>query len=279
MGFSWKSLSPFGVEVDADLSRPLDGDDLEEFLDVFSKEHLIVAPGQSLSLEAQRRLTGHFGPVQEHDVDIVSTDPTVGMFGSNRLAFHSDLAFLPEPNIAISLYALDLTPGTSSTLFASGARAYENLPTTLQERLEGLEVYNVFPNDQSRRNRLAELEYLDLATAHPLVMRDERSGRPYIYLTEMFADNIVGLDADESEELLQTLFSAMFTPENVLVHTWDLGDCVLWDNRAVQHGRDDVGTVGTRTLQRGTAANAGFFEQCPQFTFGEDGLLKRLTSA
>ena len=51
------------------------------------------------------------GPVPADDDGLVSNDPTVGLQGSGRLAFHSDLAFAAEPDLGASLYALDLVPG------------------------------------------------------------------------------------------------------------------------------------------------------------------------
>ena len=39
----------------------------------------------------------------------------------------------------------------------------------------------------------------------------------------------------ESEHLLRLLYAHMVQPEFTLRHRWELGDVVMWDNRATQH--------------------------------------------
>ncbi|MCU1454104.1 MAG: taurine dioxygenase [Acidimicrobiales bacterium] len=276
MSLSWKQLHPFGAEIDIDLGQPLSAEQQRELNELFAEHHLLVAGGQALDREQQNRLTTYFGPLLENDVDMVSNDPAVGMFGSQQLALHSDLSFVPIPVLVGILHALDVQSGTSSTLFASGARAYQQLDPELRARISGLEVLNVFPHDQTRRNRLSSLADDDPRAAHPLVGTDARSGLPYLYLCEMQVDSIVGMDADDGEALIQELLAVMTAADNIYEHVWKPGDCVIWDNLVVQHGRADVAEVGTRTLQRSTAATIGFFEQVPQFGFADDGMVTKV---
>jgi alpha-ketoglutarate-dependent taurine dioxygenase len=49
------------------------------------------------------------------------------------------------------------------------------------------------------------------------------------------------------------LFGYLYSPENVLEHTWVEKQYVAWDNIGVQHGRGNVSYEGpTRTLRRST---------------------------
>ena len=271
MALRWTHVEPFGALLDVDLRQPLDDSEIEELRDVYATEHLLIARGQDLTWDEQLRFTEYLGPIlaDQSGAEVISNDPQVGLFGDIRLELHSDLAFCAAPILAGVLYPLELG-GTSATIFASGARAYRDLPADLRARVDGLEVLHVFPVDQSRRCRAGDGPPDNPSHVHPLVMHDPRSGDPFLYLGEMQADSIVGLDPEESELLLNELFVRMRAPGNVVNHTWALGDCVAWDNLAVQHGRNAVADVGIRTLRRTSCGTLGFLEQCPQFGFSED---------
>ena len=257
-------LLPFGALVDIDL-RDVDDIVETELLRLFREHYLLLFRDQSLDAAGHRRLMERLGPVPADDDGLVSNDPTVGLQGSGRLAFHSDLAFAAEPDLGASLYALDLVAGGSTTSFASGILAYERLPRPLQDRIAGLSALSVWPIDQSGRNHACEANAGLPRYEHPVVWPHYATGQPVLYLTEMQTDSIVGLPEEESEALIEELFGYLYAPETVYTHTWRNGDLAIFDNRALQHSRPDVSGVGTRTLRRMTLARQGFFEQFPQF--------------
>jgi alpha-ketoglutarate-dependent taurine dioxygenase len=49
------------------------------------------------------------------------------------------------------------------------------------------------------------------------------------------AYGIVGMDADESEALLDRLNEWACQPPRVHFHEWTAGDAVVWDNRRLMH--------------------------------------------
>lgn len=268
---SWKPIEPFGAELDLDLSKPLTAAPAAEFLQLFREHYLLLLRGQTLTEEDHRRAVSYLGPVPSDGVDMTSNDPTVGLQGSIKLAFHSDLAFAPEPDLGASLYAIDLIDGASSTRFANGVRAYKKLTPALKKRVAGLEVLSVWPLDQTRRNRAAGLDDSDPRCVYPLVWQHFATGDPILYVTEMHTDCIVGLPEAESEALIEQLFSYLYAAENVVEHHWRIGDVAIWDNRATQHARQDVAEVGMRTLRRVSIARRSFLEQFPQFRPNEAG--------
>ena len=73
---------------------------------------------------------------------------------------------------------------------------------------------------------------------------------------------IDGLDNDESEALLEELFQHLYRPENVVEHHWRERDLVIWDNIALQHGRDEIGPSGRR-LRRVTVNPLTLAEMLP----------------
>jgi taurine dioxygenase len=261
----FRPLSPFGAEVLIDLGKPLTKAQAGAFIGLFREHKVLLARNQQLDEVAQKRVMSYLGPVPPDACGLTSNDPSVGLQGDIKLAFHSDLAFAAEPDLGASLFAVNLVDDASSTSFANGVLAYRALPQAMKDRIEQLEVLSVWALDQTRRNRAAGLKSDDPRAAHPLVWNHPATGEPILYLTEMQTDCIVGLPEDESEALIAELFSYLFVPERVLTHTWRNGDLVIWDNLATQHARRDISQVGIRTLRRVSIARRSFFEQFPQF--------------
>jgi taurine dioxygenase len=259
-----RALTPFGAELDFDFSGALDKAQAGELIRLFRRHKVLIARNQHLDEAAHKKVMSYLGPVPSDATGLTSNDPNVGMQGDIKLAFHSDLAFAPEPDLGASLFALDLVADASSTSFVNGALVYERLPETLRRRIDQLEALSVWPLDQTRRNRAAGLKANDPRATHPLVWNHPATGEPILYLTEMQTDSIVGLADDESEALIAELFGHLFAPESILTHTWRNGDLVIWDNLATQHGRKDISQVGVRTLRRVSIARRSFFEQFPE---------------
>jgi taurine dioxygenase len=267
---STKDLQPFGVEVDLDLANELDPAVADELRDLLWHRHLLVFRRQTFTFEQQIALMKQFGPVHREDdsasdygsssnkvnTDYVSIDSEIGFLGAVQLAFHQDLAMAPQPLIALSLFAVDVEPDTTSTMFVDATDMYRGLSPELQHQLGGLESLHIFPsqgNGSRLRSTSAGGSPVDLSrphTFHAVVMAHPVTGEKILFVNQLFTDHVVGLDDAASEELLSSIFERAYRPENIYEHRWDLGDLVLWDNLAVQHARGDQSHVTRRTLRR-----------------------------
>lgn len=262
-----RSIIPFGAEVDLDLSTELSKETIAELKNLYDRHHLLVFRDQSLTHPRQIEFVSNFGPPLLHRQDgvgYISNEPGKGGLGSGELAFHSDLAFSPEPFLGISLHAVDVEDERSSTKFVDSCLSYRTLPEAAKSRLEGLNALHVFAVDMAGHNGEEVPEDMPRAV-HPLVMQHPRTGEPILYMNLNQTARIVELEPDASRALIDELFAHLYRPENVYEHRWRMGDFVMWDNLAAQHARGDVSGVGRRTLQRVVLAHKGFFEQHPQF--------------
>ena len=124
----WKSLSEFGAFVDVDPSDDLRSSVIEELVELYHEHRLLLFRSQRLSGVRQRQVSKWFGPLlRDDDVDgFVSVDPQRGALGVSRLAYHSDLSWTPHPLLGLSLYAVEVTDGATSTL-CSGNEARAEL--------------------------------------------------------------------------------------------------------------------------------------------------------
>jgi taurine dioxygenase len=257
-----RTLRPFGVEVDLDLGEELSGSQADELHRLYSLHDLIVAHGDPMDMEQQVRVMSCLGPVlrTEDSMGQISRESPIGLGGA-ALCFHSDYIYSPEPLLGISLHALDVVAGETSTRFASGRTAYEALSSS--EALDGLSTLQVFGAALDRRNRLAEVATLP-STAHPLVWEHPGPGGHFLLAPEMTTDSVVGLPPAESEALVDRLFAAMYSSDNILEHWWEPGDTVIWNNVSVMHARGDYSATPHRVLQRVAIGTKGYFELYPE---------------
>jgi len=267
-GFAREALTPFGVRVESDLSRPLDAQEQEQFRRLFEREKLLVFHDQKLSEADQVRVLGYLGRVlgRRGEYREISAD---GNLGAGALCFHSDLSFTPEPFKVLSLHALEVVDGRTWTSFASGIAALEALPRTLRLRVDGLAAVAAISQIQSHRAvPYAVPDFLPQVT-RPALIAHPATGEPILYVTEMQTARIEGLAPAESDALLAELFGYLYRPENVYRHTWRTGDLVIWDNLALQHARPDLTGCVPRRLQRVAVADRSFFDLCPQFALDD----------
>ena len=113
----------------------------------------------------------------------------------------------------------------------------------------------------TEKNFSSAEKYQAQPVVQPLVIKNDISGRKSLYLGS-HAKNIMGIKEKESRTLLDTLLSHASREQFVHVHTWSLGDLILWDNRFINHrGRPWNSQKFSRVMRRTTVRGDGFDEQ------------------
>src|SRR6267378_3558073 len=121
------------------------------------------------------------------------------------------------------------------TLFASMYAAYEALPPRLKARLDGRRGVFTYGG---RRKATALLNPEDrdwTPVVHPIIRTHPETGRKALYFDPGKILAIEGLEADESDALIDELTDRMIQPEGEYRHRWRKGDVVIWDNRCSYH--------------------------------------------
>jgi alpha-ketoglutarate-dependent taurine dioxygenase len=141
------------------------------------------------------------------------------------------------------------------TEFATTYAAYGALGDDEKAKLDGLRVVHRFARaimraypDASEKQRAAWNK--QPPREHPLVWR-HRDGRCSLVIGST-ADHIIGMDADESEALLDHLLDWSTQPQFVLRHQWRRGDLVMWDNTGMLHRAMPFAETSRRLLHRTT---------------------------
>jgi taurine dioxygenase len=267
-----RDLTPsFGAVIAHDLRHPLDPTQRRELQELFAARHLLVFPDQEISFEDQVRVVGYLGPVLPGGPEWVSNVRENGLVPEGALLFHSDFIFTAEPSLGLCLYATEVPPRGCPTLFADAVGAAGRLPSELRARVRGRKALNVFDlSDQRGDVRFREATLgpetpLSPRYAHPVLMRHPTTGQELLSVNEMQTDRIMGLDDPESEETIHALWALLYASENTYAHQWRVGDLVVWDNIAVQHGRPAPARHEPRTMRRVTMAEHSVFELVPGF--------------
>jgi taurine dioxygenase len=239
----WEALSPFGAQVDLDLSVAQQTSTVRELRDLFDRHHLLVFRDQHLSGDDQKRVGGWFGPVDE-DKPATFLDG----LGTGPLSFHSDQTSSPHPFVALSLHAVDVTEGMTSTDFVDAVLAASTLPPWLRHHVDGRQALHVLPVSIAERVRAPDA--MDRPNAvHPILLEHPQTGETILFVNTR-TDRIMDLAPEQSETLLQELFDHLYSGGHTYVHPWCNGDFLLWDNFALQHGRPAVPPGVQRQLQR-----------------------------
>ncbi len=176
--------------------------------------------------------------------------------------WHTDVTFAANYPAASILRAVTLPSYGGSTLWASTAAAYEQLPEPLKCLVENLWALHsnrydyvttestLAMTDAQRAFRQA-FEKRDFQTEHPVVRVHPETGERTL-LAGDFVRSFVGLDNHESGALLDLLQRRITVPENTIRWSWEPGDVAIWDNRATQHRAIDDYDNQPRLMHRVT---------------------------
>ncbi|HSY22436.1 MAG TPA: TauD/TfdA family dioxygenase [Polyangiaceae bacterium] len=261
-----------GAEVAGADLRALDGDTFQFIRRAWLAYQVIVLRGQRLDDDALIAFSRRFGeldeaPVQENGRRFVEGHPEIyvvsnvlergvpiGSLGSGEAVWHTDMSYVPRPPKASILYALEVPPSGGETSFCSTTAAWDTLSTDLRARIVGLRVKHDGTYNSGGYVREGVNISDDPRTAagvfHPLVCLHPETGRRSLYLGRRRNAYIEDLALDESEALLDILWTHATRPELAWEHSWRPGDIVLWDNRSTMNRRKAFDPEARRVLHR-----------------------------
>lgn len=149
--------------------------------------------------------------------------------------WHTDLAYFSNYPAVSILRPVNLPAYGGSTLWASTAAAYAELPEPLKALAENLWALHTNRYDYVMTETITdEQQAPDFRTEHPVVRVHPETGESTL-LAGVFVRGFVGLDSHESSVLLELLQRRITVANNTIRWNWEMGDVAIWDNRATQH--------------------------------------------
>lgn len=243
-----RQLRPdFGAEIiDFDIHGSSSSADIEQLRAALDQHQLLLLRSQQkIPPERQVEICSWFGPPMNNGKGSWSVLHNDEASGRIRLPFHSDFSYTEGPIKVISLHAIEVPEGGTTTSYVSGMCAWASLPDELKQQLASMTLHH-------RHISSIGTDWPEFTADHPVCKSHPRTGRPILFVTEHHADRINELQLDASRATLERLFLHLYAPAHVYTHQWQLHDLIIWDNLALQHGRPDVAepAKGIRAMQR-----------------------------
>lgn len=174
----------------------------------------------------------------------------IGALPDGEMHFHSDQCHQERPAMASMLYSLEVPSKGGNTLFANAYRAYETLPNSIKQKIDGRKALNAYDYDNASTRRGTKLREGVPSCWHPIVRTHPATGKKALYVNRLMTIQIEGMSQPESDELLNVLFHHQERREFIYEHVWRTHDLLLWDNRCALHARTDFSADERRLLRR-----------------------------
>lgn len=176
----------------------------------------------------------------------------VGILGDGEVVWHSDFSFKEEPTAARMLLAVEIPPAGGYTYFSNCYAAYDALSPAMKKRIAGMSIKQANIVDtamQIRPGASLDMDIRDIpGPSHPIISTHPETGRNMMFLGRRHSAYVNGCTLEESETLLNELWAHTTNPRFVYEHHWQVGDVVVWDNRATLHRRDAFNSDSRRVL-------------------------------
>jgi taurine dioxygenase len=254
MAIEVRRLGPqIGAEIRGVDVRALDDATFAAIYRAWLDHNVVVVPGQDLQIPDFLAYSRRFGPVVPHPSRMTRhpDHPEITLLGVNKFGpdgaldlaiyrrgaegWHTDGAYDQEPFKATQLYALAVPSRGGDTLFASMYAACEALPPRLVQRLEGRRGAFTYGGRRKATALLDEQDRDWTPVFHPILRTHPETGRRALYFDPGKILRIEGLEAAESDALIDELTDRMIQPDGQYRHRWRVGDVVIWDNRCAYH--------------------------------------------
>ena len=240
-------LSPtVGAEINGvSLSEPMDEATFDEVHRALLEYKVIFFRDQDITPEQHVAFARRFGALETHpfvphreghpEVMVLKKNEQIGGYEN---VWHSDVTWRLEPSLGSVLLAREVPSVGGDTLFCDMYAAYEGLSERVRTSLDGLRAVHDFTRTfghMMSAEELAKKQQEFPPAEHPVVRTHPETGRKGLYVNAPFTSHIVGMDAADSDRLLERLYRQATVPEYQCRFRWRPYSVAFWDNRAVQH--------------------------------------------
>jgi len=262
----------------ANLAAPLADADFAAVLRALGKHGVLCFPGQPIDAAALKAFSSRFGQLQVvHGIpyfepgmpevsilsNVIENGRQIGVPDAGQ-DWHTDMTYNATVGFVNVLVAhqVPMRDGQAlgATEFTNTQAAYDDLPADLKARLADATAshdLNVFwehmrKDKGSKRPPLTPEQRRERPPVHhPVFLTHPITGRRVIYVNPGFTERIDGMAEEESAATLKMLFDHVLSPRYRHVHSWAVGDVLLWDHIGTWHyARPDYRADEPRLMKR-----------------------------
>jgi taurine dioxygenase len=224
---------------------------------------VLCFPGQDLEAPQLADFAGRYGDLEVNVANLFHSPghPEIMILSNMRDAegkpvglsdagqgWHTDMSYSSEIALANVLHAktVPVKDGRplGDTQFRNMHAAYADLPAEVVQRLEGRvaihdfgKFWDIMRNRPGsiRRALTPEQRAKKPPVPQPIFRSHPITGRRVLYCNPGYAIRIEGLDAAESDAMLEFLFLHQAQSKYLYSHAWAPGDVLMWDNIGTVH--------------------------------------------
>lgn len=248
---------------DVDLNTPLPEADFKAVLRALGEYGVICFPGQDLSPDAHVAFGKRFGELDVNVASSLAHEPghpemmilsnmkkdgkPVGLHDAGQ-DWHTDMSYAKTIALANILHAREVPyrngQSLGETQFRNMHKAYEDLPESLKQKLEGRTATHDFAKywdislnrpGTTRKPLTEEQRRRRPPVSHPVFMTHPITGRKVLYANPGYTMWIDGMDREESDHICDFLFRHQTRMAYLHAHHWAKGDVLMWDNIGTVH--------------------------------------------
>jgi taurine dioxygenase len=253
-----------------DLSKALDETTKAEIRQAFADHPVLVFREQNLGANELAALGRLFGTPKKHalvkyrhadneDVSWLTNVDAAGKvdwYGVKRATeWHTDSTYEDDLPLLAILHAKEVPSERGGTMFADMTAAYAALPEAKRQLLSGLTALHGRSNGPAGERLYGadkgETEKVYTEVRWPAVTRHPVTDRPILFVNPMHTHGFDGMSRDAAWSLIDDLAAHATQDKFVYYHNWQVGDVLMWDERATMHrGAGDARPEERRIMLR-----------------------------
>lgn len=229
-----------------------------EIRQAFEMHSALLFRDQDFDDETHLKIANLFGPIENREamakgkdlpfeIPKVSNETEAGVTDAEDLhtlnlqanmLWHTDSTFLPIPAL-VNILTARVVPksGGGQTELASTRAGWSTMPQHLKEIFQDATVWHRLSNSRDRISReLGALPEMRRWPDRPwkAIWPNPVTEEDALYIaSHSFA--IEGIGLEEGQAIIDEAIAHCTQPHNIYSHDWQVGDVLIWDERAVLH--------------------------------------------
>ena len=186
--------------------------------------------------------------------NIVENGRPIGGLSNLETSWHTDMSYIEQPPTASLLYAVEVPEHGGETSFCCMRTALADMPMELRERCADLQIKHDAAHDSIGKMRRGHKPFNTAKDApgvyHPALIAHPDTREAALYLGRRQFAYVKDRSIDESESILDEIWTHVAQSRHCWTQRWKVGDLVVWDNRVLMHRRASFPNTERRLMRR-----------------------------
>ncbi|MFK7942543.1 MAG: TauD/TfdA dioxygenase family protein [Paracoccaceae bacterium] len=243
----------FGVEIHGiDLTEATSDNLYPQIREAFEQHSLLLFRGQNWTDDDILKFGRLFGPIENRGdgPDHVSKVSNLQADGSvllpdaiklkdlkGNMLWHTDSTFLPVPSLANIITGRIVPSSGGATELVSTRSGYRRLPEHLRKAAKNAVMLHRLSHSRSKIDpELAQAAHITKweGSWWRAIWPNPVSGDEAVYIAS-HACEIDGMESGPARALIDEIVAHLTTANAIYAHKWQVGDVLIWDERATLH--------------------------------------------